>query len=329
MTRTFLLLLGFILPANIGYAHPLAPSLLDLREREGGQLDVIWKTPRLQAAGAMMEPVLPARCRELAPRQASEDAIGITWRWRVGCGTDGLVGERVGVDGLATSRTEALVRLELADGRVVQRVVSAAEPTFIVPARPQRAMVLRDCARLGVHHILTGADHLLFVFGLLLLVPAARPLAKTITAFTLGHSITLSLAVLRLTSLPGRPLEVAIALSVLVLAVELTRDCEAPTLMRRYPWGMALTFGLLHGLGFAGALREVGLPQGEIPLALFSFNCGIEAGQLLFVGSMLLARPLIQRVRQLLPAWTGQVPAYVMGSLAAFWCFERAAALLQ
>jgi hydrogenase/urease accessory protein HupE len=238
------------------------------------------------------------------------------------------VGTRVGVDGLATSRTEALARLVLADGRVVQRVLRVAEPFTIVPARPQPRVVVRDYARLGVEHILTGIDHLLFVFGLLLLAPALKALAKTITAFTVGHSVTLSLAVLGFTQVPVRPVEVAIALSVLALAVELTRDPGKPSLMRRYPWAMALVFGLLHGLGFAGALREVGLPQGEIPLALVAFNCGIEAGQVLFVSALLLVRPAVRRMGAWLPGWTEQVPVYVMGCLAAFWCFERTAALL-
>jgi hydrogenase/urease accessory protein HupE len=327
-SRLSFLAVAVLLCGAPGHAHPLAPSLLELREQEGGHVEVLWKTPRLQVVGAPVQPVLPRHCADLAPARPSEDAIGVTLRWRIDCGAGGLVGERVGVEGLAASRTEALVRLVLRDGRVVQRVLRAGEPFVTVPARPERRAVLHDYGRLGVEHILTGADHLLFVFGLLLLVPAAWPLAKTITAFTAGHSITLSLSVLGLAEVPSRPIEVAIALSVLALAVELARGPGLPTLMRRYPWAMALLFGLLHGLGFAGALREAGLPQGEIPLALLAFNCGIEAGQLLFVAALLLVRPAANRARERLPAWAGQVPVYVMGTLAAFWSFERAAALL-
>lgn len=164
------------------------------------------------------------------------------------------------------------------------------------------------------------------MFGLLLLVPAARALVRTITAFTVGHSVTLSLAVLGLARVPPGPVEVVIAATVLVLALELARP-PAPTLMRRYPWAMALAFGLLHGLGFAGALRQAGLPDGEVPLALFAFNVGIEIGQLGFVLMILtVRRPLERRLAQL-PAWTRRVPPLAMGSLAVFWCVERAAAL--
>jgi hypothetical protein len=150
---------------------------------------------------------------------------------------------------------------------------------------------------LGIAHILGGADHLLFVLGLLLLVPSTWPLAKTITAFTLGHS--------------ARP-----------------RDASS-TLMRRFPWAMAFAFGLLHGFGFAGALHAAGLPSGDIPLALAAFNSGIELGQLAFVAAMLLIRGVTRNVTASLPVWVRQVPVYVMGSLAAFWCFERTAALLR
>jgi hypothetical protein len=154
-------------------------------------------------------------------------------------------------------------------------------------------------------------------------------LVKTITAFTVGHSITLSLAVLGVARVPAAAIEVVIAASVLVLAVELTRDPALPTLMRRFPWGMSLAFGLLHGLGFANALREVGLPSGDIPAALFSFNVGIEVGQLLFVLVVLAVQRVLMRIPVPRPAWARWVPIYAMGSLAAFWCFERTSALLQ
>jgi len=162
-----------------------------------------------------------------------------------------------------------------------------------------------------------------------LLVPVLRMLFWTITCFTLGHSITLSLATLGFLGLPPALTEFAIAASILVVAVELAHGEQAPpSLLRRTPWALAVGFGLLHGLGFAGALAEIGLPQEEIPLALFGFNVGIELGQLAFVGGVLAAlrwlRPLVRQG----PAWLSRVPAYGIGSLAAYWCFERAAAWL-
>jgi hydrogenase/urease accessory protein HupE len=188
--------------------------------------------------------------------------------------------------------------------------------------------VVRGYLTLGVEHILTGPDHLLFVFGLLLLVSTSRLLVQTITAFTLGHSLTLSAAALQFANVPSRPVEVLIALSVLTLAVELARDVERPTMLRRFPWAMAVGFGLLHGFGFAGALADVGLPAGDVPLALVSFNGGIEIGQLAFVGAVLTAGMLCRRWLPAISGRSTRVAVYAMGMLSAFWCFERAAAWL-
>jgi hydrogenase/urease accessory protein HupE len=197
-----------------------------------------------------------------------------------------------------------------------------------MPARPTRWDVVQGYVRLGIEHILTGPDHLLFVFGLLLLVSASRLLVQTITAFTLGHSVTLSAAALHLASVPSRPIEVLIAASVLTLAVELARDAGRPTLLRRFPWAMAVTFGLLHGFGFAGALAEAGLPPDDIPLALVSFNGGIEIGQLAFVGAVLAAGALAARWLPAATIRSTRFAVYAMGMLSAFWCFERIAAWL-
>jgi len=185
--------------------------------------------------------------------------------------------------------------------------------------------VLRGYGGLGIAHILSGPDHLLFVLGLLLLVGPRRQLVQTITAFTLGHSITLSIAALQLATVPSRPIEVLIALSVLLLAVELARGARDDTLLHRFPWVMALAFGLLHGFGFAGTLAEAGLPAGAIPLALLSFNLGIELGQLAFVGAALAAAVLLARVAPAFAAYGRQPVIYAMGILAAFWCFQRTA----
>jgi len=257
------------------------------------------------------------------------DEQSVSLRWTVDCGPQGLVGRDVAVEGLGPVRIDVLVRIALPDGRVVNRVLRADDPRLTVPARASRPAVVASYGRLGITHILSGPDHLLFVLGLLLLVPRARPLLKTITAFTLGHSITLSLVALDVVRVPSAPVELLIAVSVLVLAVELARDASlAPDPLRRNPWWMACVFGLLHGMGFAGALAEVGLPQAEIPLALFAFNVGIEIGQIVFVavaGAALVA--LRPRLADASAAWL-RAPAYGIGTCAAFWCFERAAVLL-
>lgn len=313
------------LGAGGAFAHPLDPALLELRESRDGDVIVLWRVPRSQPSAAPLRPVLPDRCVERsAPRAGDGVGLHVTARWRVNCGTGGLVGERVSVDGLRERRTEALLRIHLADGRLIQAVLRGDQPTLTVPTRVGRLDVIRGYLALGLEHILTGLDHLLFVLGLVLLVRGRRRLLWTITAFTIGHSVTLSLAVLGVVRIPPAPVEALIALTIFVVAVELAREEPArESWMRRAPWAMAFSFGLLHGLGFAGALAQVGLPSDEIPLALFAFNVGIELGQLLFVAVVLAGRAMLG----LLPTrWVeagARVPAYAIGSLAAFWVIDR------
>jgi hydrogenase/urease accessory protein HupE len=178
----------------------------------------------------------------------------------------------------------------------------------------------------GVGHILAGADHLLFVLGLLLLVRGAGALVRTVTAFTLAHSLTLALAVTAAVRLPPAPVEAAIALSLVLLAAELARPPgdAPPTLARRRPSLLAFAFGLLHGFGFAGGLRALRVPAGDLPFALLGFNLGVEAGQLAFVAVALALVPLAKRLRA--PS-LARVPAYVIGAMGAFFCIERVAAL--
>jgi hydrogenase/urease accessory protein HupE len=330
--RRFLIVIfvvAHLLPVEDSLAHPLSPALLDVEEVAGGRVEVRWKTSPLKVPGSNVEPLLPEHCKVIDTPVATEQPGSIIIRWTMDCAPRGLVGYRIGFSGLGDSKTDALVRVKLADGRLTRGVVRAAEPFLLVPERESSFAVLRSYAELGVEHILTGLDHLLFVFGLLMLVAGFKPLLETVTAFTVGHSITLSLAALGFVDLPSRPIEVLIAFSVFLLAVELSRSADAPpTLLRRFPWLIAGIFGLLHGLGFAGALAEVGLPQADIPLALFSFNVGIELGQIAFVVVVLTLKRLLEPLLVRLPHWIELVPLYAMGGLAAFWCFERAAAML-
>lgn len=324
----FLTALASLLVAGGATAHPLAPALLELTARPDGVFDVLWKTSVLRVPGSDLQPRLPEHCRSEQPMVVEEVADRLVRRWTVDCGERGLIGAEVGFDGLGPARIDALVRVALADGHVVRGVVRAAQPTLTVAAAASGGDVFGGYLRLGFDHILSGLDHLLFVFGLLLLVESTPLLIQTITAFTAGHSVTLSLAALGLVRYPSRPIELIIALSVFLLAVELTRSAPRASLMRRWPWAIAAGFGLLHGLGFAGALAEVGLPAREIPLALFAFNAGIELGQLAFVFAILLTRRLLRRLVDVLPRWVELAPIYAMGSLAAFWCLERLAAVL-
>lgn len=317
--------------AGTAAAHPLAPALLELREDAAGRVEVLWKRSALRVPGSDLQPILPEDCPATEPARVEEQGTALIARFAIDCGARGLVGRTIRIADLGPAKIDTLVRIELADGRKLQRVLRRSEPAMEVPERTTRMTVFVDYLKIGFEHILSGADHLLFVCGLFLLCRGVGPLARTVTAFTVGHSITLSLAALGYANLPSGPIEVLIAASVLALAVDLARDAAKPTFMRRFPWPMALVFGLLHGLGFAGALREVGLPQGEIPMALFSFNVGIELGQLAFVAVLLVLAPLARRMALLkseATTWPRRVAVYAMGSLAAMWMIERGAALL-
>ena len=309
-------------------AHPLEPSLLELHEGDAGGVDVTWTTPARRVPGVSPHVVLPEGCRSGAS-QVSEDVERIVTRWTAECGPDGLAGRRLSVTDLAEARSEVLVRIVYGNGRTVQGILSADVPEMAFPAEPRRLDVVTAYVRLGIHHILTGPDHLAFVLGLLLLV-GGRSFLPAITAFTVGHSVTLSLAVLGLVHAPQRPIEVLIAASVFVLALELARDgAGRPSLLARKPWLMAGVFGLLHGFGFAGALADVGLPPGDVPLALGSFNVGIELGQIAVVLPVLVvAHALRGRRLAHVARWHRLVPAYAIGSLAFCWMLERAATLL-
>ncbi len=320
------IVLGGVLSAVDAFAHALDPVLFDLRERPDGTVDVLWKAPNARVPGLDLRPNLPPECRTVGETQRHEEDDATVSRWIVDCGGT-LVGRTVGVVGLES--TDALLRITLASGSVDRRVLGAADSSVVVEGEPSSLDVLHDYGRLGTEHIAGGVDHLLFVFGLLLLVGGARSLLATITAFTLGHSVTLALAALQVVTVPQAPVEVLIAVTIYVLAVELARDpVDATTLLRRRPWAMAFSFGLLHGLGFAGALREAGLPEGDVPLALFAFNVGIEVGQVAFVAVIVASLYVLRSALERLPAWAHRAPVYAMGSMAAYWVIERAAGLL-
>ena len=319
--------------ASSASGHRLAPSLLELREGMGAdgelRVDVLWKASLLVPTGAALYPELPEHCRRDGEAAVEREASAAILRFALACGERGLVGARVGVAGLDVSRTDVLLRVELADGRRVDRLLRAGAPSLVIPARARFGDVLRDYVRLGADHIATGLDHLLFVLALVLLVAGGRRLLEAVTAFTLGHSATLALAALGFVRFPGALVELAIAASILVLASELARgETASPSALRRRPWVLCFGFGLLHGLGFAGALSEIGLPAEAIPLALFAFNVGIELGQLAFVAAVLAARELWRRGTSHRLDRLAPLPAYGIGSLAAYWCFERGAALL-
>jgi hydrogenase/urease accessory protein HupE len=309
-------------------AHQFAPALLELAEVSADHIEVSWKQPIVRVQGSQLRPVLPIECAGVGDPEVRREGTGTRATWQIRC-PGGLAGKSVGVEGIASSQADVLLRITLRDGRTLRQVLTAKAPSFEIRAGGGRMGVFRDYARLGVEHILTGWDHLLFVLGLVLLVGWGSRLLWTVTAFTLGHSVTLALASLGLVRVPQAPIEAVIALSIYVLAVELTRRRDgARTFTQRAPWLVASGFGLLHGLGFAGALSEVGLPPAEIPLSLFSFNVGIELGQLAFIAGVLLLTGALRKLPVAWPKAATAAPAYGIGILAAFWFFERVAGLV-
>jgi hypothetical protein len=225
--------------------------------------------------------------------------------------------------------TDVLVRVQRSDGGVQTARLTAADPAMSVSDSSTSLGVSRSYLGLGIEHILLGIDHLLFVLGLLLIVRNAWLLVKTIAAFTVAHSLTLAAATLGWVRVAQAPVEAVIALGILFLASELAKQRHGQIgLMERYPWVVAFIFGLLHGLGFAGALRKVGIPERDIPLALLTFNVGVEIGQLLFIGAVLVFIAALRRLRVSWPAWTDMISPYVIGSVAAFWSIQRVASFV-
>jgi len=318
-----------VLSGGVAQAHPLAPALLELREVAPAQYKVLWRTTAARVQSGDVTPRLPDGCAASPSGPAVlREAGSIALRWAVQCAPGPLQGT-FRFDGLERSRINVILRIETLDGSAQQVLLDARHPQHTLEAG-KGSSVFGRYLRLGIEHLVTGADHLLFVGGLLLLVSGLRRLLVTVTAFTLGHSATLALATLGVVQASAAWTELGIAASLLWLAHELVRPAP-DSWFRRRPGTMAAGFGLLHGLGFAGALAAVGLPHGEIPLALFGFNAGIELGQvgviaaLLVLAQMARAGYAVARGPRWVPA--ALVPAYVIGSLAAYWCFERGAAL--
>ncbi len=305
-------------------AHEVRPAYLEIKELETGQYNVLWKVPLKGNMKLKISPALPEHFKNVSPPEIQMLYDAIVEQWQINSESGGFEEETIRIEGLNTTITDVLVRLEFLDGRSYSRILRPSEPSFIVPEKESTAQVAWTYLILGVEHILGGVDHLLFVLALLLLVKNKWLLLKTVTAFTIAHSITLASAALGFVQIPSAPVEAVIALSILFLASELAHGSHGKErLTERYPWVVAFTFGLLHGFGFAGALSTIGLPRNEIPLALLQFNIGVEIGQLMFVAAVLLVIKGMRCIRFEWPVWARQAPAYFIGSVAAFWCIQR------
>ena len=309
------------------FAHEVRPAYLELHQTSADAWDVLWKVPgRGDNLRLALYVELPPACTNTTRPRGSMTNNAFTERWTVNC-SGGLTGGRILIAGLSATKTDALVRLERLDGSTLVTRVTATTPSFIVPAPAGAMGVARTYTVLGIEHILSGIDHLLFVLALIIITAGGWKLVKTVTAFTVSHSITLTLATLGYIHVPQRPVEATIALSIVFVAMEILRGRQGKHgLTASAPWIVALTFGLMHGLGFASGLSEAGLPDRHIPTALLFFSIGVEAGHFLFIGFVLTVVTLALRVRVRVPRWAPLVPPYAIGTLAMFWVIQRVAA---
>jgi hydrogenase/urease accessory protein HupE len=334
MIRLLALLIA-LLPALVpdrAAAHALEPGFLELQPIGGADWRVTWRKPQVNGAPMAIDAVLPATCTPRRGPAPAFDGRAFVTGWIATC-DGGLSGGEIRIEGLERTRTDVLVRYASAPGAAPEAMrLTAPSPAFTVPEDPGALGVFASYFALGVDHILKGIDHLLFVLMLLFLIRGWRRLLGAVTAFTVAHSLSLGAASLGLIVVPAPPVEAIVALSIAFLAAELLHPPGAEKrLTERYPWAVAFAFGLLHGLGFARALLEIGLPKGDVPLALLAFNLGVEAGQILFIVVVLalgaaLARLYPSARAQLAPGAPGlRALAYGVGALAAFWVVERVA----
>ena len=313
-------------------AHEVRPAFLEIRDLAPDTYDVLWKVPARGEYRLGLHVRLPKECSGV-PQHGSFVGDAFVEKWQAKC-PGGLVGREISIDGLSATRTDVLARIERADGTSQTARLTPEQVSFVVTAAPSALEVAKTYFMLGVEHILLGVDHLLFVLGLLFLVGNWKQLVGTVTAFTVAHSITLAGATLGWVYAPQAPIEATIALSVMFVAAEILHRAQGRAgLAARAPWLVAFVFGLLHGFGFAGALREIGLPQKDVPLALLFFNVGVEVGQLMFIAAVVAAFSVLTRLvrnqgsRDRGP-WHSEAlirtpVAYAIGSIAAYWTVQR------
>lgn len=322
--RFFALLAILALGSGRVQADELRPGYLELTQHDGTHWRMVWKAPVLGGLATRARPAFPDFCK-LTPRDTRLDGAALIETGDLVCSRS-LDGAEVGLSGIKASFTDALLRIAPLNRPVQAERLTQSHPVARVATVPDRWEVARTYLALGVEHILTGYDHLLFVLSLVLLLGRLWVVVRAATAFTVAHSITLAGTTLGLFGLAQAPVEALIALSIVFLAVEIVKHEEgAPRLAERVPWIVAFLFGLLHGFGFAGALREIGLPAGDVPMALLTFNIGVELGQLLIIAAGLSLIALLRRFApQALRPMT-VAASYAIGTTASFWFIQRLA----
>jgi hydrogenase/urease accessory protein HupE len=314
--------------AGAASAHEVRPGFLELRETAPDTYSLLWKKPAGGEVEIEIAPVVPDGCRVSSSDRQQLVPGALIARGTLIC-AGGLAGRTLAIEGLEATVTDVLVRVHHADGRLESHLVRPTDPRVELGAATGGVERALSYLRLGVQHIVLGVDHLLFVLGLLLIVADRWTLVKTVTSFTVAHSITLAIATLGYAAAPLPPLNAAIALSILFLGPEIVRTRRGESSFTiRHPWVVAFAFGLLHGFGFASGLATMGLPRAEIPLALLLFNVGVELGQVAFVALVLLLGRSFRTLEVRWPGWVEALPGYAVGALGAFWTLQRTVALL-
>jgi hypothetical protein len=312
-------------------AHEIRPAYLQITENADHRFDVLWKQP---SVGTQLLRLIPQVSNGLLDGKPTEESVAnsfVVRRWQnLGVTRDSFDGATIRIDGLEYTISDALVSISFANGQDIQEILRPRNPTLVVHLTGTGKVPVPAYLLLGIEHILTGFDHLSFVLGLLLLVRSRLILIKTITAFTVAHSLTLAAAALGFVHVNPSVIEALVAFSIVFVALELVRAYRGQFgLTAQIPWLIAFTFGLLHGFAFAGSLAQIGLPEHNIPLSLLLFNIGVELGQLLFVGAVLSLIALLNRLPRRLPNWTTWIPPYAIGGLASFWVIQRLHFLTQ
>lgn len=317
---TFLLAM-LCLPTS-ARADELRPGYLELTQKDAAHWQMIWKAPVLGGLATRSRPALPAFCT-VGAAESRLDGGNVVTAMPVTC-TRPLDGQQVGIAGMEQSFTDALVRIAPLGRPVQAERLTPDRPMVTVHAVPARWQVAKTYLLLGVEHILTGYDHLLFVIALVLLLGRPWVVVKAATAFTVAHSLTLAGTTLGLFGLAQAPVEALVALSIVFLAVEIVKQQEGTQrLSQRIPWIIAFFFGLIHGFGFAGALREIGLPESDVPVSLLTFNLGVELGQLAIIGGVLTVLALLRRFAPSARRPATLAASYAIGTVASFWFIER------
>ncbi len=328
MKRVLSSLFLLVSVSRLAGAHESRPAYLEIRETDAERWELLWRTPVLSGMRLPVGLKTPEGVRVIGQPVIQELSDSLLERRTLDPGPGGLAGKRIEFPGLQVTITDVLVRVLYRDGRTWTTIARASHPYVEIEAGQTRPQLLGTYVVHGIRHILFGPDHLLFVFGLLLIVKDRWMLVKTVTAFTVAHSLTLAIATFGWAEAPVLPLNAAIALSIFFLGPEIVRSWRGETSFTiRHPWVVAFVFGLLHGFGFSSALTSAGLPRADLPFALLGFNVGVEIGQLAFVLLVVALERAFRVLEIVWPRWVAALPGYAVGTLGAFWTIQRTAIL--